>query len=335
MKKTLLPYAAAMLIAGVAQAQSPVITNGSFETWTSIPGLVSLERPNNWYGSDQMVNTTIGPLLFTMGLDFDSNQQLFQDTDSYEGTYSAKLMTKHFGDTLKTMPVLLTNAKQNIAISQLLGADLENIDLMNIFKFTEQTPVFGKRIDSVTAYVQTPLSNQDDAGAFVLAYKKVNADSSALVGSGMVSIAPNSGGYVKITVPVDYQSSGVTDSVVIGFVSSASAGNVDGYFEDNTLYVDKVEIYASNEVSIHGPKQADLGFVVYPNPATNYIRFENNNLENGATLIIQNAVGQIMHFQNLSQSGATVDLSQYASGTYFYEIYNQKGDAKQSGKFVK
>ncbi|OJV52902.1 MAG: hypothetical protein BGO31_03875 [Bacteroidetes bacterium 43-16] len=338
MKKTLLTISACIGLATLSIAQTPVITNGSMELWTNIsapyPLLPALERPTGWYGSDQFLNHTVGPLMATQSLDFDYNKQLFKDTDKHEGSFAAKLMTKDFGDTLKKLPVLLTNAKQNVSMSALMGADFDNINLMDLFKFSECAAVYGKRIDSITAYVKTPATNADSGAVFVLAYQKVQtgsgADSNAVIGQGGMTIAPNSGGYIKITVPVVYPAGQATDSMVVGFVSSSADFTVD-----NTLFVDDVAIYASEPNSVKNIAATDLGFQVYPNPASTQINFNNKSNMANTTLIIQNSVGQIMHYSKMGQGANNIDLGKYAAGTYFYEVYNEKGTARQTGKFVK
>ncbi len=340
MKKALFTIAASIGFATLGIAQTPVIVNGTFELWTNInapaipPGAPALERPNGWYGSDQFLNHTVATFMLAQSLDFDYNKQLFKDSDMHEGAFAAKLMTKDYGDTLKKLPVLLTNAKQNVSMSALLGADFDNIDLMTLFRFTECTPMYGKRIDSVTAYVKTPATNADSGAVFVLAYKKVQsssgADSNAVIGQGGMTIAPNSNGYIKISVPVMYAAGQATDSMVVGFVSSSS-----GFTVDNTLFVDHVEIFASQPSSVSNVKATDLGFQVYPNPATKQINFNNKGNMMHTTLVIQNSIGQIMHSAPLSQGVNTIDLGKYAAGTYFYEVYNENGTARQTGKFVK
>lgn len=337
MKKSLL-LASILGTVGAANAQNPTIVNGSFETWTNIPVLSipgGLERPDNWYGSDQIVNQTVGPLFMLQGLDFDANKQLSKDENAHDGSFAAKLVSKDFGDTLKVMPVLMTNAKQSLNLAAVAGG-LDNLDLTSLFTFTEQTPGLGKRIDSVSAYVSAPTSNVDEAAAFVMAYRKESADSMTLIGQGSISIAATTG-FERVTIPVNYLAnlSDAVDSVVIGFTSSG-APTAAGYHDGNTLYVDKVEMYSSEPTTtgLNRVKAADLGFVVYPNPATNIVNFDQKAITNG-TLLIQNAIGQVMHQQKVNKTNTAIDISRYAAGTYFYEIYNEQGTARQTGKFVK
>ncbi|HRP88920.1 MAG TPA: T9SS type A sorting domain-containing protein [Edaphocola sp.] len=339
MKKSLIAVSLFLGISVVAQAQTPVITNGTFETWTTeiVPALppVTLDRPTSWYGSDVVLNKNVGPLMAIAGLDFDNAKQVYKSTDVHEGTYAAKLMTKNYGDTLGNLPCMMTNAKQDLNMAGLLGGNMNNpSSLMNLFKFSNGTPIYQKRIDSVTAYVKTPSTNTDSAAAFVTALKKVNNDSVTAIGQGGVMIPANTNGYVKISIPVIYLGDDHTDTMIVGF-SSAGVPGLSGFTLDNTLFVDKVEVFTSQATSVKPIPNTDLGFKAYPNPATTVINFENKNAQKGNTLLILDNIGKIMHYAELPMSTITIDLNQYANGIYFYEIYNANGSQRQTGKFVK
>ena len=338
MKKTLITLALGVGATSMAFAQTPAITNGGMETWVNVTafGQITLERPTAWYGTDQVLNHTVGPLFMLQSLDFDANKQLFQDTAKYEGTKAARLMTKDFGDTLHVLPVMMTNAKQNLNLAGLLSGGTSGLDLLSLFKFTNMPAGYGKRIDSVTAYVKTPATNLDQSAGLVICYKKVTADSMIVVGQGGFNIEPNigAGGYAKITIPVIYTGSEATDSFVVAFTSSGVA-SLAGFTVDNTLYVDKVDVYSSEPSGVAGIPQADLGFTVYPNPAVNEIYVNNKNSVKGARILIQNSLGKIMYSEVLTSGSNSVNLSQYAAGVYFYEIYNNNGTERQMGKFVK
>ncbi|HTO16841.1 MAG TPA: T9SS type A sorting domain-containing protein [Edaphocola sp.] len=340
MKKSFIAFALLLGTAFGVQAQTPVIANGSFETWTTeiVPAIppVTIDRPKNWYGSDVVLNKNVGPLLSIAGLSFTNAKQVSKSTDSHEGVYAAKLMTKFYGDTLKNLPCLLTNAKQDLNMSALLSGGFNDPSaLMNLFKFTNGTPIFMKRIDSVTAYVKTPSTNIDSAAAFVTALKNYGVDSSIPIGQGGVMIPANTGGYVKISIPVAYFGDDHTDTMIVGFSSAGMAGGTSGYALDNTLYVDKVEVYTSEATSVTPIPSIDLGYNVYPNPASTVINFNNKNNQQANTLIILNNVGKIMHFSEMANGNNSVDLNEYTKGIYFYEIYNEKGTGRQTGKFIK
>src|SRR5690606_9143813 len=101
-------------------------------------------------------------------------------------------------------------------------------------------------------------------------------------------------------IPVAYAGLDATDSMVVGFSSAGEAGGMAGYHVDNTLFVDKVEVYASEATSVAAVQKVNLGFEVYPNPATGIINFDNKANTAGTTLIIQNSVGQVMHYARMN-----------------------------------
>ncbi len=72
--------------------------------------------------------------------------------------------------------------------------------------------------------------------------------------------------------------------------------------------------------------------LVYPNPVFNEITFttESNNSE----LSIFNNMGQIMMHIKLVAGSNTVQISNYTSGLYYYNIETDKGKVT-SGKFIK
>ncbi|WP_129019480.1 T9SS type A sorting domain-containing protein [Edaphocola flava] len=341
MKRILFTISAVMLAATASMAQTPTITNGTYEAWVAPSGLYQLERPTAWYATDDVLDNQVGPFLIISGMPFTPQKQLYKSADKYEGDYCAKIMTKNFGDTLKAVPALFTNAKPNLNLVAFLQAQNGgNVNPMDLFTYTNGTPMYGKRADSVTAYINAPASNHDTGLAFVLAYKKITADSMALIGEGFTMVPPNAGGYQKYIVPVMYNSSSntATDTLVVGFVSAASASDTaTGYYVNNTMFIDKVELFwSAGTSSLKGIPSQNLGFTVYPNPAKDYVIFEQKvTAPQRNTLVIYNTLGQVMHQETISGVQKQIDLSHYAQGTYFYEVYNEKATAKQVGKFIK
>mgnify|MGYP003582797781 CR=1 FL=1 len=340
MKRILFTFSAILAASVCSMAQNPTISNGTFETWVAPSAPYQLERPNGWYATDEVLDYQVGPILTFGGMDFDAQKQLYKSADKYEGDFCAKIMTKNFGDTLKTVPALFTNAKPNLNIVAFMQAQNGgNINPFELFTYTNGTPMYGKKADSVTAYINAPASNTDTGLAFVLAYKKITNDSMAVIGQGFAMVPPSANGYQKYTVPVMYTSSTntATDTLVVGFVSAASADTANGYALNNTLFIDKVELFFSaGTSSLKGIATQDLGFTAYPNPVKDYVIFEQKNAAaQSYTLVIYNALGQVMHQEAFKAQQKEINLSRYAQGTYFYELYNDKGTARQVGKFIK
>lgn len=76
--------------------------------------------------------------------------------------------------------------------------------------------------------------------------------------------------------------------------------------------------------------------VVYPNPADRYVIFESNETQNANHYQIQvsNIFGQVINTLEMNNSKTVLDTQEFASGIYFYRIYNPNGTL-HSGKWVK
>lgn len=80
-------------------------------------------------------------------------------------------------------------------------------------------------------------------------------------------------------------------------------------------------------------EKQELKYVVYPNPAKNWISINWEENEN-KKVSIYNCVGkQIINSKNL-KSGQSIDIQQFPSGLYFIELYDSKGKANYQ-KFIK
>lgn len=73
-------------------------------------------------------------------------------------------------------------------------------------------------------------------------------------------------------------------------------------------------------------------FMIYPNPASAYLKVSFPNNFGAAALIIYNSLGQLVKTQNVGRD-TLVDIEDLAKGVYSYTIKNQ--DMVQTGKLVK
>lgn len=73
---------------------------------------------------------------------------------------------------------------------------------------------------------------------------------------------------------------------------------------------------------------------IYPNPATTKINFEvQGNNEGTYEIIIYNFLGKKINDLKNVDTRTTLDLSQYYSGIYIYQLRDAKGALVESGKF--
>lgn len=73
---------------------------------------------------------------------------------------------------------------------------------------------------------------------------------------------------------------------------------------------------------------AAVDFKIYPNPTTNIINIKNEGELTGVVSIVT-AMGTLMYSENLTTTGNTIDLTHFASGTYWILIQNEKGTYTQ------
>ena len=92
------------------------------------------------------------------------------------------------------------------------------------------------------------------------------------------------------------------------------------------------------ELSVNsaGEKEGDSAFLVYPNPATDYLTVQNSEgVFPNTELIIYDAVGNLVKSEKIMSGGFshTVSLSELPAGMYFYQISVNRAIQK-TGKMV-
>jgi len=340
MKKHLFSTLLLTVAACTGFAQTPSITNPGFEPWeTYTAGLVSRERPESWYGSDQITGE-YGVILSFMGAT--AEQQIFKSTDKHSGDFAARLLTINLSDSLGNIPGVLSNAQVSVDLED-MGDDVDFSTLLSSLTYTGGTAMYGKQVDTVSAWVKTGAENEDNAAIIISAMKKsvtdAGADTMIAIGSGEGIIPPGESGYHKISVPMVYTGSEVaTDTLIIAFLSSAFAEEGATATEGNMLLVDDVElVYSDAGSAIHQPVLSETKVSVYPNPANDRVWFNLNVNEQAGDyeLSIADISGRNVYTQQLATQINVIDLAAWAGGTYVYNLFNKKTGQRVSGKFTK
>ncbi len=344
MKKQLLTAALAVSAFATAQAQTPSFTNNGFETWEEYSPegapMVSLDRPTGWYGSDEITGQYSTLLLLMFGITAEA--QLFESADAHEGTKAARIVSVELNDSLGNIPGVLTNAKISLDFADLEG-ELDGESLLSALKYSGGTPMYGKKVDTVSAWIKTPASNMDASTIIITAMKKSTtaggADTFISIGSGAAVLAPDGGtGYRKVAVEMTYGTATVaTDTLVVAFLSSAFTSEMP-VTPGNTLMVDDVMVqYSDGVTSITQPLMSENSVAVYPNPANTNIWFNLDAKAKAAnyTLSIFDAAGRNVYQKQLTEQVNNIDIAAWATGTYFYQLTNKNTAATSTGTFVK
>lgn len=73
---------------------------------------------------------------------------------------------------------------------------------------------------------------------------------------------------------------------------------------------------------------------VFPNPSADFINFSLDN-PNNYKLYIFSAQGHLMNIVDMQTNNTSVDLNNYKTGVYFYQIFNKTNSPIAGGKFIK
>lgn len=91
---------------------------------------------------------------------------------------------------------------------------------------------------------------------------------------------------------------------------------------------------AQTSRSVTTPLSDDLVVKLYPNPATSYITFELQKVnEKGLSLRVYSFLGKKMYESQASLQKLTIDLSEFNRGLYMYHLVDATGKVVKSGKF--
>ena len=129
-----------------------------------------------------------------------------------------------------------------------------------------------------------------------------------------------------------------SDTLLFNPNPNPPSGNYRAYY-----YIDDVSVVALDSVpsGVGITEQEALGFEVYPNPATDVVRFRvldsSARSSVGMTVGVLDAVGRVLRYTTLTrgtQDDHAVDISALPTGIYFLELTNTEG-RKAVRKFVK
>lgn len=319
-----------------------VTSNSGMETWgehTYSPTLpittYNVVFPEQWHSSDQIVGENLDIIML---LGVTPQNQISKSTDAHSGSFAASVKTVDM-DTFGVVPGILANMNMHLAITM----DINPSNIWDALSYSGGTPVNGKKVDSVIAWIKLDTSSNDASGINIIATKKYpNVDTNTVIGTGFLSIVPNIEGYQRVSVPMTYMDTSETscDTLLVTFVSSMpSAIPEDTLTPGNEMLVDDVAMVLSDgsTTGIILPLLSENALVVYPNPSEDgRMNFNlNTNLKPSEfSLIISDISGKTLYHQSLKDNINQIDCTQYASGNYFYTLIHNPSQQKENGKFA-
>ena len=137
-----------------------------------------------------------------------------------------------------------------------------------------------------------------------------------------LTVTPESGTLLQdetVTVTFTLDATGLTED---GYIAKVKIRNNDPENEIVTIPVNLVVVVGVNE------NEANDYVMVYPNPATDYLRISNIN-GTISHIRLTNTIGQIVVDQTVNTPNVKVDVSQLPNGVYMATIDTDKGVAVQ------
>jgi hypothetical protein len=293
--KKIFTLSSLMLIVFFAAAQT--IPNPGFENWETVG---TYENPVSW--------STPNPFTSLAGV-----VTVTKSEDAHSGSYSAQL---------ETMTVLGPNVSPglvtlgNFAVDFLTGAPTFSggIEMPDMVKnFSGWYKYSG--VDSDSAYI------------FMMSFRHPEGEEIDTVGVGMTYLK-DAADWTSFSIDMYQISENPADSFNVIIMSSPSAALHVG----SMLQVDDLAIETVTGI-INFTKQT-TEVKVYPNPVSDFVKFEVENAEKNLEVSIFDNNGRCVEKLTFSGNSTEVNLSSYPAGMYTYQLTGEN-NLFGSGSFIK
>lgn len=265
--------------------------NGDFENWTN----VSFENPDNWAS------------LNLWGF--------------MSGNISATKTTDHFGAGNYALQL------ETIAIPNGSGS-ADTMGFITNGRFGNNGPEGGmavnnypKRISGYYKYI--PVGPDTALGGMFLYGNNIVLDSS------FIQLVPTST-YTYFEMNLVYQGPQLADTLNISFASSNMMDSTNYVGAGSILFLDQLQIeYFPLSVEENIPAVSSTE--IYPNPATDYIYFTNNQLKGKSHFVITDIKGSVVLSCDV-QNNAYFNISAFENGIYIYKLISD--NKTETSRFV-
>lgn len=271
------------------QLKAQPLVNGNLEDWQqSQSGLYEQPTGGFWATLNALADLG-GPVTIE------------KTTDACQGQFAAKLTTKSFTSLL--------------VAGFLASGTFNQLNLAN--PLTIGKPFTLKPVALSGCYKYVPVSN--DSAALVSILTKWNSQTNSrdtIASAGGITAQPQAN-YTTFNYTYEYFSQQTPDSIQIVFTSSADGANNNGQV-GSALWVDNVSLEIVNGIDL--PMMPEVVVNCYPNPVTDYVTIDLQNVPGKSMVGIYNADGKLMLQKQVLQGLNTIDFAALPCGNYIYTI---------------
>ncbi len=216
-----------------------------------------------------------------------------------------------------------------LPIDSVLGAILAQLGVPTGLADSLRVRVTASRYDLVDAYgtLTIPGGTYDVLREKRTEYRDTHLDIHTFFGWIDVTAQAGAGAGLGKDTTVTYNFISNTEKEFIAVVETDNSGSMVQQVE----YKDNGVISGSNDLAATKPK-----VLVSPNPTVDEAVIELKNFAPGSyTLRLLDVRGNMVSVQKLMPGSTVISLAEQASGTYFYQVSDEKNQVKSSGKLLK
>jgi hypothetical protein len=289
----------------VATAQN--VPNNGFETWASP---TTVEQPANWRTTDDIIAYFNGGNASNYNIG-----SVTKSTDVHGGSFAAKLTT-----------VSVPANNGNVTLPGILIAGTKFGGPYNLDGYPLGGVPYTSRPTQFQFYYKLTGPAADSAVAVALFTSTSSIGKVTAIGSAVQVLAPTTGGYAALTLPIQYASSAMPDSVRILFAS----GDANKITVGTTLLIDDIT-FSGAPLAVRANADVQEQLTVSPNPSLNG-RFQlsapTQPMLAAAPYTVVDMLGRVVAKQPaLAVPSPTrdVDLSGLMAGIYLLRVDSKQG----------
>jgi len=275
------------------------LQNADFEEWDDVNGLY--EEPSGYWSTNNLlldIFTASTPSAFVFK----------EESDVVNGTFAARIVS---------------GVSSGLPIGAYIGVGNFAININDPIKsYQTGTPYTGKPSKLVGYYKYFPVNNDIcDIYTYLTKFNPVTGQRDSIAYAGY-NTAETVTDYTLLELDFEYYQDVTPDSMFTVFTSSKNAappfyvaGNGSTLFVDNFMFDFGTGIYA--------PIASAYDVNVFPNPSTELLNFEKQDSKQ-VELIIYSVDGKKIHTETFSNQKLTIDVINFPSGLYHYQIIENK-----------